>query len=73
MLSERERTERPSNGIDGKDPSVDEVPEGVACSLDVVELIRTGQLCANCGFAKVERIGRELVCPICGYGNRPCT
>lgn len=32
--------------------------------------IKEGQLCPNCGFAKLIREpGRIIRCPICGWGN----
>jgi rubredoxin len=38
-----------------------------------VEVLKEGMECPNCHFAKLKREGSELVCPVCGYGYRPCT
>jgi hypothetical protein len=35
-----------------------------------IEYILEGQLCPNCGFARLKREPGNIVrCPICGYGN----
>lgn len=38
-----------------------------------VEILVDGQECPFCHFAKLKRDGDEIVCPICGYGRKPCT
>ncbi len=38
-----------------------------------LEILRQGQECPFCHFAELKRDGEEIVCPICGYGRRPCT
>jgi rubrerythrin len=40
---------------------------------ETVEILKEGQECPFCGFAKMKREGNEIVCPICGYGYRACT
>ena len=35
-----------------------------------IVLIREGDLCPNCGFARLKKEpGNIIRCPICGYGN----
>jgi hypothetical protein len=38
-----------------------------------IELLREGQECPFCRFAKLKRDGDEITCPVCGYGRRACT
>ncbi len=38
-----------------------------------VEILSEGQDCPFCHFGKLKRDGDEIVCPICGYGHKPCT
>jgi hypothetical protein len=38
-----------------------------------VEILIEGEECPFCRFAKLKRDGNEIVCPICGYGHKPCT
>jgi hypothetical protein len=38
-----------------------------------VEILSQGQDCPFCHFAKLKRDGDEIVCPVCGYGHKPCT
>jgi hypothetical protein len=38
-----------------------------------IEILIEGQECPFCHFAKLKRDGNEIVCPICGYGYKPCT
>ena len=42
-------------------------------SENTIEILVEGQECPFCHFAKLEREGDEIVCPICGYGHKPCT
>ena len=37
-----------------------------------IEILVEGQQCPFCRFAKLKREGNEIVCPICGYGHKPC-
>jgi hypothetical protein len=39
----------------------------------IIEILIEGQECPFCHFAKLKRDGDEIVCPICGYGRKPCT
>jgi ribosomal protein L37AE/L43A len=39
----------------------------------LVEVLREGQECPFCHFAKLKREGDEITCPVCGYGRRACT
>lgn len=38
-----------------------------------IEILKEGSECPNCHFATLKREGSEIVCPVCGYGYRPCT
>jgi hypothetical protein len=38
-----------------------------------VEILAEGQECPFCHFAKLKREGREIFCPVCGYGRSACT
>jgi hypothetical protein len=38
-----------------------------------IEILAEGQECPFCRFAKLKKDGNEIVCPICGYGHKPCT
>ncbi len=38
-----------------------------------IEILIEGEECPFCHFAELKRDGDEIVCPICGYGRRPCT
>jgi uncharacterized Zn finger protein (UPF0148 family) len=42
-------------------------------SVSAIEILVEGQECPFCNFAKLKRDGDEIVCPICGYGRKPCT
>ncbi|MCJ7577481.1 MAG: hypothetical protein MUO91_03410 [candidate division Zixibacteria bacterium] len=39
----------------------------------IIEILVEGQECPFCHFAKLKKDGDEIVCPICGYGCKPCT
>jgi ribosomal protein L37AE/L43A len=42
---------------------------GKSCPASVV-IVREGQLCPNCRFAKLVREhGNIIQCPVCGYGT----
>ncbi len=38
-----------------------------------IEILKQGMECPHCHFANLKREGSEIVCPVCGYGYRPCT
>jgi rubredoxin len=38
-----------------------------------VEILKEGMECPNCHFAALKREGSQIVCPVCGYGYKPCT
>ncbi|MGB2697529.1 MAG: hypothetical protein WBD28_06685 [Candidatus Zixiibacteriota bacterium] len=38
-----------------------------------IEILKEGIECPHCHFANLKREGSEIVCPVCGYGYRPCT
>lgn len=47
---------------------------GTACRIpsekSPIKFIKEGQLCPNCGFARLIREpGPIIKCPVCGYGN----
>jgi hypothetical protein len=42
-------------------------------SVTEIEILKQGMECPHCHFAKLKREGSELVCPVYGYGYRPCT
>jgi rubrerythrin len=42
-------------------------------SHESVEILAEGQECPFCHFAKLQREGDEVICPVCGYGRRACT
>ncbi|MEW5924970.1 MAG: hypothetical protein AB1746_13380 [Candidatus Zixiibacteriota bacterium] len=42
----------------------------IASKPGTILYIKEGQLCPNCGFAKLVREpGRIIRCPVCGWGN----
>lgn len=51
------------------------VNESAAACEPPVVVLSMGQLCPNCGFARLaEDEYGNLRCPVCGYGTRkPCT
>ena len=42
-------------------------------SVTEIEILKQGMECPYCHFANLKREGSELICPVCGYGYRPCT
>jgi len=38
----------------------------------LVEILKVGQGCPNCYFARLKRVDGEVSCPICGYGSKGC-
>lgn len=42
-------------------------------SENTIEILVEGQECPFCHFAKLKREDDEIVCPVCGYGHKPCT
>lgn len=62
--------------MDDPAPSKAEVvAENTVSSDPPIVILSTGQLCPNCGFARLadDEYG-NLRCPVCGYGTRkPCT
>jgi rubredoxin len=38
-----------------------------------VEMLKEGQECPFCGLAKMIREGSDIVCPMCGYGQKAYT
>jgi len=40
---------------------------------ELPEILREGQECPFCHFAKLKREGDEIACPVCGYGRAACT
>jgi uncharacterized Zn finger protein (UPF0148 family) len=43
------------------------------CTDTSIEVLKEGQECPFCHFAKMKRDGGEVICPICGYGHRAST
>jgi ribosomal protein L37AE/L43A len=47
----------------------DQTSNGKSCPTSVV-IVREGQLCPNCRFARLVREpGNIIQCPVCGYGT----
>ena len=38
-----------------------------------LEVLKEGEECPFCHFARLERDGDEVICPVCGYGRTSCT
>jgi rubrerythrin len=38
-----------------------------------IEILKEGTECSHCHFTNLKREESEIVCPVCGYGYRPCT
>ena len=36
------------------------------------EILKEGQECPICHFARLKRIDDDIFCPICGYGHKRC-
>ncbi len=54
-----------SNIKNREDISVKESP--------VIEILKEGDECSNCHFARLLREDNQIFCPICGYGRNACT
>ena len=37
-----------------------------------VEILKEGQECPNCHFARLKRVDGDIFCPVCGYGHKRC-
>ena len=38
-----------------------------------IEILKEGEECPNCHFSLLKREGKEIFCPVCGYGRKACT
>jgi hypothetical protein len=47
--------------------------QGEGSSEQTIELLKEGQECPFCHFARLKRDGDEVICPVCGYGHTSCT
>jgi ribosomal protein L37AE/L43A len=57
---------------DVKDHRAAKKNSGQVCEMET-KILSEGMECPNCHFATLKREGSEIVCPVCGYGYRPCT
>jgi hypothetical protein len=53
--------------------SIDSKRKPAGCINTLVEMLKEGQECPFCHFAKMKRDGGEIICSICGYGHRAST
>jgi hypothetical protein len=68
-MAKTDKDIQPSNGKSCSVPIGDQKVAGESCSTSVV-IVREGQLCPNCQFAKLVREpGNIIKCPVCGYGT----